>query len=187
MSGDEVTPLEPAAELPAPLAKKLPQRLHTQARAILEMSSADRAKLFNSFGRQPPVGMVVQQTMIEANMWQGPLPQPEHLERFNAVVPGAAERIIAMAERQQAHRITLEDHAVKEQLTQSGRGQIFGLIIGVGGIALAAYLGHLGFHTAAGSVGGITLSGLAIAFIVGRSNQGNRPPAKPKPDKGSAQ
>ncbi len=174
MSRDEVTPVVSDTGLPAPIAKNLPQRLHAQAKELLELNSSDRAKLFKTFKQQPPGSMVVEQTIMQANMWQGPLPPPEHLERFNSVVPGAAERILAMAEKQQNHRIALEEHAVKEQLVQSKRGQLFGLVIGLGGILLAAFLAYLGFSTSAATVGSVALSGLAIAFIVGRTGQGTK-------------
>jgi len=44
------------------------------------------------------VAQVTQET------YQGPIPPPSLLQEYDAVVPGSAERILAMAERQSAHR-----------------------------------------------------------------------------------
>jgi len=40
--------------------------------------------------------------------FQGPLPSPEILQGFENVLPGAAERIITMAEKEQANRHNIE-------------------------------------------------------------------------------
>ena len=41
----------------------------------------------------------------ESSSFRGPLPHPSHFEGYNNVLPGAAERILAMAEKQQAYNI----------------------------------------------------------------------------------
>ena len=43
---------------------------------------------------------------VEAHLeaHSGPLPDPSSLQKYNDVLPGAAERIIHMAEQQQGHR-----------------------------------------------------------------------------------
>lgn len=40
----------------------------------------------------------------------GPLPLPAHFEHYEEVLPGAAERIIAMAEAEQRNRHSIEQH-----------------------------------------------------------------------------
>jgi uncharacterized membrane protein len=42
---------------------------------------------------------------LQAQQWTGPLPPPAALEQFERVIPGGAERILRMAEQEQAHRI----------------------------------------------------------------------------------
>ena len=59
----------------------------------------------------------------------GPLPAPESLELYNKTIPDGAERIMRMAENQSNHRIKIEEEVIRGQIKQSGRGQIFGLII----------------------------------------------------------
>jgi uncharacterized membrane protein len=41
----------------------------------------------------------------------GPLPPPEDIQKFDAIVQGGAERIFDMAEREQAHRIEMEQQS----------------------------------------------------------------------------
>jgi len=43
------------------------------------------------------------QSAIQASVFQGPLPPPDALRAYEDIVPGGAERILAMAERQQKH------------------------------------------------------------------------------------
>jgi len=49
---------------------------------------------------------IIQQSVAAA--FQGSLPLPSHLREYNEIVPGAAERILAMAEKQSVHRRDLE-------------------------------------------------------------------------------
>jgi uncharacterized membrane protein len=93
------------------------------------------------------------------------------LEKYNQIVPGAAERIIAMAEKQTAHRMELEKHAVAEQLRQSARGQLFALIIGVTGIIGAVIVGLIGNAWVAGTIATASLGTLAVSFITGKRQE----------------
>jgi uncharacterized membrane protein len=78
-----------------------------------------------------------------SKFFSGPLPPPEVLIEYNNAFPGAAERIVAMAEKQMAHRHALEDNA----LASNSRAELVGQIIGgvlsaiaiIGGIYLAAH------------------------------------------------
>lgn len=41
---------------------------------------------------------------VRVDQFQGPLPPPDFFEQYEATLPGAAERILQMAERQASHR-----------------------------------------------------------------------------------
>jgi len=71
---------------------------------------------------------------IHQQTFSGPLPPPNILKNYSDVVNDGAERIMSMAEKQSTHRIALEDHAIREELRQSGRGQVFGFILGLVGL-----------------------------------------------------
>lgn len=100
--------------------------------------------------------------------FSGPLPPPDVLARYDQIKPGFAERIVAMAERQSAHRQELETKVLRYAAIEGRIGQIFALVIAVFALGTAAYLGVNG-ATAVGSViGGTTVVGLVAAFVVGR-------------------
>lgn len=101
----------------------------------------------------------------------GALLLPQHLEGYNQVVPGGAERIFRMVENQSEERMALEKHSVNEELKQRGRGQVFGFILGLFGIASAVYLAVNGHDTVAGIFGTTTIVGLVAVFVIGRKQQ----------------
>lgn len=67
--------------------------------------------------------------------FSGPLPQPEDLQRYDAIVPGAADRIIAMAETQALHRQDIEKNSVASEIALRRNGQGCGLAIVLAGLA----------------------------------------------------
>lgn len=93
------------------------------------------------------------------------------LERYNAVIPNGAERIMAMAERQQLHRQGLESAVVNGNVINERRGQsrafILGLVAILGGVGLIAFdkdaQGLTAIITAFTSLGGV--------FVYGRWQQ----------------
>lgn len=54
---------------------------------------------------------VHQVSQMEA--WHGPLPPPESLKQYDVIVPGAAERILLMAEKEMEHRHQRENRTLK--------------------------------------------------------------------------
>ena len=101
----------------------------------------------------------------------GPLPPPEQLEKYSEIIPNGADRIMAMAEKQQAHRIELEKIAVNQQLTQSKRGQTFGFLIGlfaIGGGVACILMGH---EWSGAFIGGGGITGLVSVFVLGKKQQ----------------
>jgi uncharacterized membrane protein len=84
--------------------------------------------------------------------FSGPIPPPHILAMYNDVVPNGAERILAMAERQSAHRESMESQVVRENLASQRRGSWFAFILAftaiLGGVILI-YLGKNAFGLAA--------------------------------------
>ncbi len=46
---------------------------------------------------------------IRQELYSGPIPHPDLLKKYDSVIPGLAERIVAMAEEEQKHRHKLDD------------------------------------------------------------------------------
>ncbi len=57
----------------------------------------------------------------------GPLPDPETLSEYDAIIPNGAERIMQMAEKQLEHRLKMENKVISGQMQQSNIGQILAL------------------------------------------------------------
>lgn len=57
-----------------------------------------------------------QQLQVSQKIHQGPLPAPEDLQRYEQLLPGAAERIIKMAELEQQHRHSQEVKAISSEV-----------------------------------------------------------------------
>lgn len=103
--------------------------------------------------------------------YSGPLPHPDILVKYNDAHPGAADRIIAMAEKQAAHRQELEKKALETNCHNSKIGPIYGFVICMSAIGGGVYLIQLG-KGAAGLASIITaLASLSIVFVYGRTKQ----------------
>ena len=119
-------------------------------------------------GKEKPKQMAVQQTTA---MFQGPIPPPSLLKHYDEIIPGSAERILKMSEKQSEHRQHLERAVVTSGIRNAQHGQVFGLIIGLGGLASATILGVFGQPWAASLIGAGTLTGLVSVFVYGSQKQ----------------
>ena len=110
---------------------------------------------------------IAKNVQIHSEIHSGPLPAPQILLQYNQIVPGAADRIIAMAEQQARHRQNLEQIVVKSGTRDSLVGLIFGLVIGLATEA-GAVLCILNGHQSGGVTLGISgLAGLVGVFVYG--------------------
>lgn len=139
----------------------------------------------------PPPGMLLQAS------WSAPLPPPGALQQYDAIVPGAADRILRMAENVQQHNIELEkaasaredktlalaDKTITSDASQSRWGLWFAFIIALLGIGVGAWLISIdkaGFGLAAiiaplASLAGLFVYGTESRKAERRRNSANRP------------
>lgn len=114
--------------------------------------------------------------------FQGPLPPPELLKQYDSFMPGAAERIMAMAESETRHRHSQESLAInanieaqRKQLEiaeqqsistfkSDAKGQNLGFFVSILCVGGAIYLGVNGQPWLAGVLGGLPLAGIIRAF-----------------------
>lgn len=108
---------------------------------------------------------------LRAEHFAGPLPPPAVLQEYDQVLPGLAERIVTLAEKQSAHRQALEKGVVEANIRNEARGQhyglIIGLVIGVGALVLIG-LGHSGIGL---SIVIAELAAFVGVFIYGKRQQ----------------
>lgn len=138
---------------------ELPEELEE---ALQDIPEEKRTKVLQAF-----LGISIQ----KSSSFSGPIPPPALLREYSDIVKDGAERIFQMTEKQSAHRMQLEDHAIREELEQSRRGQNFGFALGVLGLVLATILALMGQETIAGIFGTTTIVGLVTVFVVGKSAQ----------------
>lgn len=101
--------------------------------------------------------------------FSGPVPPPDLLSGYDDIIPGAAERILRMAEEDAVHRREIEKAAIDHNSAEVKRGQNYGLIVSLAAFSVCGFSAYIGDTTTASIIGGATVVGLATAFISGRS------------------
>lgn len=105
---------------------------------------------------------------ISAQMaFSGPIPPPEVLRNYDQILPGAAERIMAMAEKQSTHRHKLEENYLATEARNSLLGIIFALLLGITGLSASGICIYVGQGWPGTALGGVTLVSLVGTFIYG--------------------
>src|SRR5271166_6856833 len=81
--------------------------------------------------REKQIARRLEQRLVQATMqaFSGPLPPPAVLAQYNETVPNGAERIVAMAEKQQEHRLEIEHSVIHGNSLDQRLGLIFGFIV----------------------------------------------------------
>jgi uncharacterized membrane protein len=119
-------------------------------------------------GSKPDMqGMMV----VQAAQFSGPLPPPALLEHYDAIHPGAADRIIRMAEEQGAHRREMEKLTVKADIL----GQRWGLVLGFV-LAMTIVIGGIWLISKGMAVSGLVaiigaIAGPVGVFVYGKHQQ----------------
>lgn len=108
---------------------------------------------------------------VQQEHYSGPLPHPEALARYDEIVPGAAERIIKMAENEMAHRHDMETRMTKNSIRTTYLGIIFAFLSVIILSASVAYALYRGFDTVAGSIAVGSIAAVAGVFIFFKTKQ----------------
>ena len=114
--------------------------------------------------------VMAQSTVIEHSasveqVYSGPLPHPNTLREYEVIVSGAGQRILAMAEREQAHRHRMD---VSSVLRSWGGLIVAGVICGsvvVGGVIIL-YQGKSAFGFAAILAGLLPIVGAFLSLKI---------------------
>jgi uncharacterized membrane protein len=116
----------------------------------------------------------VMMASFSAEMYSGPIPPPAIMAEWEKLLPGSADRILKMAEKQSAHRIAIEAKVVDSDVRRSDRGLVFGFIIAlvmiIGGL-ITVGLGHdwAGVAVITGSLIGVV--GLFVYAYISRETE----------------
>ena len=105
--------------------------------------------------------------------WEGPLPPPRTLEGYERVIPGSANRILELVERQSEHRMQMEKALISGDSRRSYLGLIAGFILSGVVICGGIYLVATDHDWAGASMIGVSLVGLASVFVYGSRGRGD--------------
>lgn len=105
---------------------------------------------------------------IQESFHKGPIPSPSDLAEYDKILPGAADRLIAMAEEQGRHRRRLEEAVVKSDIERASTGLKFAFFLSLVIVCLGSLLIYYDHDWAGGGMIGTTLVSLAGLFITGK-------------------
>lgn len=112
--------------------------------------------------------------LIAVKASSGPLPAPEILAGYDRVLPGTAERIIAVFESNVKHQQDMDTKQLTAAVSYADKGQNRGFILSLAGLASGLTMAVLGFisgHSGAtitGLVAGSALSGASVFRLVSK-------------------
>ena len=105
----------------------------------------------------------------------GPIPPASEMARYEKIIPGAAERILTMAESQAKHRQNMEFTVVKRSVQDQRLGIICAFAITVSALIVAVLCVRWGHEIVGAIIGTSGLGSIITAFIYGtRSNRAER-------------
>ncbi len=101
------------------------------------------------------------QVVSQSLLYSSPIPMASELQKYEDTLPGAAERILSMAEKQSNHRIDSERIGLKHAVIQNYIGLILGfsaIPICIGSAVYFALQGHV-------YLSGILLGGTMVSVV----------------------
>lgn len=119
-----------------------------------------------------PVNSATTLTRVTTATYVGPLPPAAEFQKYNAITPGAGDRILTMAEKEQQHRHEMERLLFEAEITdgikeraENKRGQWMAWSIALVMIAVGAFLIYTGHPIIGSLLSGVTLLGVISAFL----------------------
>ncbi len=97
--------------------------------------------------------------------YSAPIPPASEFAKYEAACPGAADRILAMAEREAIHRHMNDDKLVDASIRLAGNGQKSALTIAIGSLAAIVISLFVNQPFAAIVPGIVALTSLAATFL----------------------
>ena len=82
----------------------------------------------------------IMSAQVLAAHYSSPLPPAAELERYEAIYPGFAERLMNRYEKQSDHRMELETKVIESGIKNSARGQVFAFVLASMTICVGAFL-----------------------------------------------
>ena len=109
--------------------------------------------------------------MASSYQFMGPIPSPQVLAHYEAVIPGLADRLINRFEKQSDHRMTMESSVTKSDAQRANGGLIAGFIIAFVTITSSTYCIMHGHEWSGTILGSGTLASLVGTFVYGSNSR----------------
>ena len=106
-------------------------------------------------------------SVLQSSTFSGPLPPPEALTQYENVLPGAAERIFQMAERELRHRQSIEGTIVNGDSRRAYLGIALGTLVALCALGAAAYAISQGEAWVGGGIAVVDIGSIVGAYIYG--------------------
>lgn len=119
--------------------------------------------------REQVVKAVVEAVCVKAEFFSGPLPPPQIIKGYDAIVPGSANIIIDSFVQQSEHRRNIETQVTTSEIKRAERGQNYAFIIVLLLIIAAGYGIYKGHTWVAVIFGGPAIIQIVSMFISGKS------------------
>lgn len=103
---------------------------------------------------------------IQAIEFRGPIPHPDIIGGYEEILPGAADRILSMAEAESKHRRDMERKMIESEARDSLLGILCGFLLGIGCI-IAAIIMAIVYPKSIGVVAGAVLGVTGVGSIAG--------------------
>lgn len=151
---------------------------------------AKKARSTKALEQNRPAKMVAARLEQHVSVqYSGPLPDPQTFAGYESITPGAGERILGMAEREQAHRHSVEKLLAEasardtaEERREIRRSQWLAWSIAVIVICIGGVLIYSGHPITGSLLTGGTLVGIVSSFLEKRikNERTSNPPPPPK-------
>lgn len=107
-------------------------------------------------------------SIVEQERFSGPIAHPRHLREYEAILPGSADRIVAMAENNLAHAQNMQTKVVEAEIADTKSGRAYGFVMLGGLIACALYCVSHGNNIGAGIFLAVGTLGAVAKLIDGK-------------------
>jgi uncharacterized membrane protein len=149
--------------------------------AVQQSGGASMEELRRKHSAQAQFVEQVVEQRLEASFYSGPIPDPDMLAQFEHVLPGSADRLLRMAEKEQDHRHEDQRRRTGAEVFQRKGGlmsaTVICLLVAGGGIYLLGLGRNIeGFVALIGSLG--VLAASFIAAFAAKASQKAPPPVK---------
>ena len=108
---------------------------------------------------------------LEVTAYSGIIPHPSIIAGYEDILPGSADRILSMAEKEGEHRRSLEKKITEDDGNRAYLGLMAGFLIAVTGLGGSIYLGLKDKIWASGIMSAGTLTSLVTVFVKGKERR----------------